>query len=351
MTRPLTFIPMALALATLVLSSCGDSREARQTGDRSAFRVRVHVVKQTQEAARFVTAGEVVARNRIELASRVSGRVLELLVTEGSPVAAGDLLIRLDAPELESAFAEAQAAETSARLAAETAATQAGRYRRLAASHVVTTRDLELAEMASAAADAALEQARARTRMATRNLGYAQLRAPRAGRVVSRRVRTGDLAVPGRTLLILEDSADLEVRATIPSQMDVGVRAGGAAELTLRGSARSQATRIDRVAPGAQGHTFEVFLDVGGLDAGSGTFVDVAFLGDTTEPTIRVPEEVILRNGPLTGVFVVREDRARLRWLRLAADGRVLTGLAAGDRVVLVPSADLQDGDRVEVAS
>ena len=63
---------------------------------------------------------------------------------------------------------------------------------------------------------------------------------------------------------------------------------------------------------------------------------------------LRVPESARILRGPLTGVFVVEEDRAVLRWLRLTDDGRVAAGLVAGDRIVLAPPADLADGDRVQ---
>ena len=62
-----------------------------------------------------------------------------------------------------------------------------------------------------------------------------------------------------------------------------------------------------------------------------------------------VPEMAAVRRGPLTGVFVVDgEGIARLRWVSLGEtkDGRVeiLSGLAAGERIVTEPPAGLEDG-------
>jgi hypothetical protein len=63
----------------------------------------------------------------------------------------------------------------------------------------------------------------------------------------------------------------------------------------------------------------------------------------------------VVERGQLTGLFVVDDEHARLRWIRAghAADGRVeiLSGLRAGERYVIDPPASLTDGAAVEVTS
>jgi len=69
--------------------------------------------------------------------------------------------------------------------------------------------------------------------------------------------------------------------------------------------------------------------------------------------TLSVPARSLVRRGALAGVYVVREGRAYLRWLRLGAvDGErveVLSGLDPGDEIAADP-AGLVDGRVVEVA-
>jgi hypothetical protein len=107
---------------------------------------------------------------------------------------------------------------------------------------------------------------------------------------------------------------------------------------------------VDRVTPGADQHTIEAYLRVDGLRAPSGSFVRATLFGSRTEDALRLPAEAIVHRGPLTGVFLVQDGRAALRWVRLAADGRVTAGIASGSPVVLAPPADLEDGDAVEIA-
>ena len=88
----------------------------------------------------------------------------------------------------------------------------------------------------------------------------------------------------------------------------------------------------------------------------SGMFARVVFAGPSHD-AITVPAAAIVRQGPLAGVFVVDETtsppRARLRWITLGQSRdeqhEVLTGLAAGERIVTDPPASLADGHPVEV--
>lgn len=345
---PAAVLIIALAMG---ITSCGNKHSAESPDDRPPVVVETVQIQVVSEPARMEVAGEARSRNRIEIASKISGRITELAVTEGSQVRRGDLLVRLDAPELTSALVQAKAAEEAAHLEWKTATRQAERYRRLAAGEVVTARDLELALVAEAGAKAGYERARAAAEMSRRNNEYAELRAPRDMRVVSRRVREGDLANPGQALLVLEDDFGPEIRVTLPAQADWPVSPGDPAEVRpVSSSSQAIPATVDRVNPSANNHTFEIFLSADDLDAASGTFVRVALLGQPTE-VIRVPDEALVQRGPMTGVYVVNDARVSLRWLRMTPDGRVAAGLSPGEHVVVNPPHLLEAGQRVEVIS
>ena len=67
-----------------------------------------------------------------------------------------------------------------------------------------------------------------------------------------------------------------------------------------------------------------------------------------------IPETAVVRRGPLTGVFVIEGDVARLRWITLGVsrNGHVeaASGLTAGERIIVVPAPELTDGRRIETA-
>jgi len=340
-----------VVVLALGAASCGRGQgsPAQAEAEGPALSVRVAEVQASMEPDRLEVVGEVVARNRVEVASKIAGRILALPVTEGSQVRRGDLLARIDAPELVSALAQAQAGEASAQLDWETAQRQAERFQRLAKGDVVTPRDLELALSAQASAKANYERARSLREMSERNLSYSELRAGETGVVVQRLVREGDLATPGRSLLVLEEVGQPEVRITVPAEFGAHVKAGMQAEILSDPESSEGVTAvIDRVTPSAVHHTLEAFLRGDAIPDRRGTFVTVALVGDPVE-AIRVPPDALVRRGPLTGVFVVREGRAVLRWLRLGSGGRVEAGLSSGDSVVVAPPATLESGQPVQV--
>jgi RND family efflux transporter MFP subunit len=342
--------PMAALLAAGA-QSCGKSQGSSNHDAGPALTAKVVTIQSTMEPDRYEVVGQVVARNRVEVASKIAGHIAALPVTEGSRVKKGDLLARVDAPELLSALAQAQSAEDAARLEWETAQRQAERYRRLAKGEVVTPRDLELAISAEAGANANYERAKALREMSERNLSYSELRAGSPGVVVQRMVREGDLATPGRTLLVMEETGAPEVRITVPAQSGARLAPGSPAEILSdpEGSAAVSAV-VDRVTPSAVNHTLEAFLRGDGIPERRGTFVTVALFGDSVK-AIRVPPEALVHRGPLSGVFVVRDGRAALRWLRLGSGGRVEAGLSPGDSVVVAPPATLESGRLIQVAS
>lgn len=348
-----SFVVTSMALVALALgaASCGRGDSAPAKEEKASVRVRAEAIAPASERARMELSGELVARDRIDVATKVAGRIVELPVTEGTVVRRGDVLARLDSPELASAVAQSKAAEQAARLNAEMSERQAERFRRLAASEVVTPRDLEMMEVAAAGAKASHEQARAMATMSQQNLDYAVLRAPRDGVVVRRFARAGDLALPGQPVVAMEDPGSLEIRITLPAEAQWPVAPDDSASVTvtLTGDTAYPAV-VDRVTPGADRHTIEAYLRADGVRAPSGSFVRATLFGAGNDDALRLPAEALVRRGPLTGVFLVQDGRAALRWVRLAADGRVTAGIASGSSVILAPPADLEDGDAVEVA-
>lgn len=347
--KTLVLTPLVLA-AAVGLSSCGKGDGAPAGEQGPVVPVKITVAEPVNEPARLDLSGELVARNRIEVATKVAGRILEIPVTEGTPVKTGDVLARLDSPELTSALAQSQAAEEAARIHFETSSRQLERMQRLVKGQVVTPRDVEMTEMEAAGAKASYERAKAMTEMSRRNVEYAVLRAPMNGVVVRRTARAGDLAVPGRPVVVLENPSDLEVRITLPAEMEWPLGPGDRAEVRIPlGNGEPRPAVVDRVVPGADGHTVEAFLRVEDVKAPSGSFVRASLFGADSTGAIRLPDTALIRKGPLTGAFVVRDGRALLRWLRLGPDGRVMAGIDPGDSVVTAPPADLEDGDPVEV--
>jgi len=286
------------------------------------------------------------------------GRVEEVLVHEGDHVAKGQLLARIDSRDVSAKLAQAEAGAVAARAMEQNARRMLERMQRLASRNAATQRDLDDAAAGHAAAQANVEAAEEGVEAARSYLTYAEVRAPFGGRVTEKRVEVGDLASPGTVLFTVEDTSRVKVEAQVPESIGIGLAPGDPVEIEIGGA--RHAARLAEIVPAAdpRSRTFTVraVLENSEGHLRSGTFARMR-VGSRDRDVLAVPEGALVLRGPLTGVYVVDAagdpPRARLRWITLgrARDGmrEVLTGLVPGERYVVAPSVELEDGSPVEV--
>jgi RND family efflux transporter MFP subunit len=280
--------------------------------------------------------GTVRARRRAALAARISASVIEVPHREGEQVPAGALLVRLDDAALKAGVAAAEASLRAAE--AEERRTDS-----LLAKGAATPREKDEAAARTAAARAGWEGARD-------NLAYAVLRAPFAGRIGTRPVNVGDVVSPGATLVEVEGEGGFELVATMEADLATSLRPGSAAKAAVDGVAQPVSAVVRSISPAGDPttHRFEVRADLqGARDLRSGLFGRLLLPARAEAPRLLVPRAAVMARGGLSGVYVVSEGRARLRWIAVgAASGEeveVRAGLEAGERVALEPSS-LEDG-------
>ncbi|NOZ77620.1 MAG: efflux RND transporter periplasmic adaptor subunit [Acidobacteria bacterium] len=263
--------------------------------------------------------GTVIGQDEAAVAPRVMARVLTVTVREGAAVQKGQLLATLDPCELQDAVASAEAGVDAA--TGNLAAAKAG----YAARHATTARDKTLFEARAIsqeqwddarAADAAaaarleaskaeLEVARKRLDQARTRLGYCTITAPFSGTISRRLADPGDLAIPGKPLLMMVRQDKVRVRAELPPEDFTRLHAG--LPVTLRLGALTFDEPISRVFPAmGPNHlaSFEVDLDTppAGFVSGATVGIDV-HLGSAEG--LCVPVDALLEGERGSWVFKV----------------------------------------------
>jgi hypothetical protein len=164
--------------------------------------------------------------------------------------------------------------------------------------------------------------------------------------------------MPGTAILELEGAGGLEVVATVEAGDAARVRPGTRVEVEVDGQAAPLTAVVRALAEAGDPFTHRVLVR-GDLPSAeglrSGLFARLRIPGPAAGPAdtsrLAVPVSALVRRGGLTGVFVVREGRARLRWIASGeATGpavEVRAGLDPGERVVRDPKG-LTDGTMVE---
>lgn len=303
-------------------------------------------------------AGEVAAVRRVEVRSPVAGIIVAQPIAEGTQVAAGDVLFRIDPTVYDAAWRGAQARLVQAQARLDNASRTLARLRPLLAEHAVAQRDVDDADAADAQARAAVDDAKASVDRARKDLNDATIKAEIAGRVGAARLMLGARVTGPAELLTTIDVLD-PVRVTFrPSMQQVlawrrdpratqALRAGGSARVRIilpDGVAYPESARIDYVAPvvdsatGTQEFRAEVPNHQHLLVPGQ--FVRVRLEGLVRDGAILIPQRAVIQSLGRQSVYVLgagdtvqsRDVRATAwvgeRWL-------IDSGLVVGDRVVV----------------
>jgi RND family efflux transporter MFP subunit len=333
--------------------------------------------------------GYVVARRMATVSSKVTGKVLDVMIEEGQKVAAGDVMARLDPVDANaqralaaSQVAAARSETGSVRARLNEAEANAVRMDRLVQAKLVSTsqhdqaiaeRDALRAQLATAEQNAQVAQSQ--LRIADQDVDNTVVRAPFAGVVIAKAAQPGEIVSPlsagggftrtGIGTIVDMDSLEVEVEvgeafigrvqpkmpveATLNAYPDWKIPAEVIA--IIPAADRGKATVKVRIALKVKDP--RIVPDMG---------VRVSFLeSDRPSPAVAeapgvlAPAAAIASRDGKDVAFVVADDKVSQRALKLGRslgdDREVLDGLAGGDTVVLDPPKDLADGERVRMAA
>jgi multidrug efflux system membrane fusion protein len=304
-------------------------------------------------------SGRINAVDYAEIRPQVSGRITEIRFHDGEHVSVGDILVVIDPRPYQAAVDKAQADLQTAINNAKFAKAERDRGSQLVKSNYLSQETFDQRTNADEVAKAAVQAAQAALESAQINLDYAYVKAPISGRVSRAEITLGNLvgsptAAPPVLTSIVSDNgvyADFEVdeqtylnnvanygyshedQQKIP--VDVVVRGNG--DRVYHGRIYSFDNRIDSSSGSIRARARFDNTD-GGLIPGM--FVLVRMGSGAIDEALVVPESAIGNDQSKRFVFVVGEgNKAEYRSVELGpqVDGNrvVLTGLKAGDRVIL----------------
>ena len=339
-----------------------------------------------------VATGRVVAVSNTDIGSEISGVVLERRVAEGEQVAAGDLLLVLSSDDVAAQVrqAEAELAElisstrpqavvdlTNAEVALAQADRNVERRRELAAISAISDEEMEQAIQSQAQARNNLENARlranalssggveedllrARIAALQAQLNKAQVRSKVSGTILTRNVEVGDLVQPGQSLFTIALDGRIEIRVPLDER--------NLSRLALQQPAVAIAdaypdkpfpVRISFIAPSIdpQRGTVEVRLSVDPVPdfLRQDMTVSVNIETDQRAKALVIPNDALANvKEDNAEVLLLRDGKTQRQAVKLGLRGlsasEVLSGLSAGDEILVDATVSLADGKRVRTA-
>lgn len=375
-----------IAAALALFASCGQHREPAPAAKESpvVFDVSTRRVAWTEWPDGFEATGTVRARAVGVVASRVMGYVREVRVREGDFVGEGQVVVTVDSRDLTSAhkqteaalaearsgIPEAESAIRSAKSQLDLARTTHRRIEDLLAKRSVSQQEfdesaarvrvaesaVEMAEARKAQLNEKIRQAQQAVESAAVTLGFAEIRAPFAGRVTSRKAEQGTMASPGMPLLEIEQAGSLRLEAMVEESRLSAVRQGQAVTVRLDAIEEPLTGRVTEIVPAvdAASRTFLAKIDLPAKQGiRSGMFGRAEF-ALAARRVLTAPAAAVIAEGQVTSVMVADAGTARKRMIRLGAargeDVEVLAGLAEGDRLIFPRPPGLADGARVQTS-
>jgi HlyD family secretion protein len=339
-----------------------------------------HQVEQGEIVAEVMGTGTLEAHFKSIISPRIAGRLKEVLVDQGDVVKSGDLLVRLDdvdmKPQVEiaqasvavsqSALDRLQADQGQAQAVLERTAVEHTRALELLPRNAISqsevdksTSDWKVAQAGITRADAALVEARKQLLAAETNLAYrkallgdTEIVAPFDGLIVQRYRDSGDIAVPGSSVLDLVATEELWITAWVDETQMSRVAEGQPARVAFRSEPdhayRGEVARLGRQ---ADRETREFTVDVHVLELPKNWAVGQraeVYIETARKTGVTVlPAQYILWRDEKPGVLVRQGQRALWRNLTLGLSGReiveVAVGLEPGEWVLLSANAKSAD--------
>ena len=296
--------------------------------------------------------------------SRVNGVIAERKVDIGDRVKAGDVLLRIEAPEVDQELMRARAAARQIEARLTLAKLELERAEALVPKgHVsVQVRDARYAAKLTAEAD--LEAARAEVKRLEEIQSFQTVRAPFSGTIIARQVERGNKVTANQTqsegyLLRIGRLDELRLEIDVPQSASLKVSAGTRAsvmfaELPGETFAASVGRASGLIDPSSGTMRVEFLMANPEARIPAGLIGQVKIDVSGAKGSVLVPTNTIVTRAGRQVVFVVdNQNQVRIKPIVVDRDlgERVVvsSGLSSEDRVIVSPNALLREGDKVDV--
>jgi RND family efflux transporter MFP subunit len=363
----------AAALFALISSASG-CQQTTQVEAKSPTPVRVADVDLNPASESLRYSASVLPFAQADLSFRSTGYVTEIKqilgadgrrrdIGPGDYVGRGTLLAQIRHQDLNNQIDQAAATVAQAEAQNLQASQDYERAKALYSTHSLTKPEFDQSQARFDSSRGAVDQSRASLRQAQLTLADADLIAPFSGFILARTIERGNLAAPGMVAFTIADTSAVKVRFGVPEYAVRQLRLGQEFNIHLQDDPKEQKGRVTSIAAGAddKNRVFAVEVTVPNsksyLKPGMIASLNLAGVERAPTPSVPLASVVAVPAAPgRYGVFVASE--ASGKWtahLRAVTLGETyesdvaVEGVKPGEKIVVVGTADLKDGDFVQV--
>jgi membrane fusion protein (multidrug efflux system) len=313
---------------------------AKPVKEKSVIPVKVHEVKLDSFSAAFSINGTTAPLREVKIASEVQGKLVNLFISNGDLVRAGQVIAVLDASVH---TAQLNSIETSL----AKAALDKERFARLIEMGGASSTQLEQAVLQ-------YESLIAQKKDMLQRLEHMQIRAPFSGKIENLMVEKGSYVSFGTILSDLIDNSTLEIKVFLSEKQAFSVKAGESVKINNAVLSEPVYGRIETISDKADASgkfAAEIHFPNKNATLKAGMIADVAFASDDVVTALSIPVSALVGTAAQGKVYVANGGKAELRILRTGINTsdkvQVLEGLYAGDKVVVSGQLNLENGTEI----
>jgi membrane fusion protein, multidrug efflux system len=369
--KALTIVAVALAILviaggiTLLLRLSHDRALAKETERETVPTVAVVHPSAENPEEELVLPGSLLAYVESPIYARTNGYLIQWYRDIGSRVTKGELLAKIDTPEVDQELNQARATQQQTAAQLEIARITAQRWENLRKTDAVSAQEADQYTSAYQQAQANLAAAQANVRRLEQLEGFKDVYAPFTGVLTRRNVDPGALINagaqgPGRELFDIARIDTLRVFTSVPQAYAPFIKVGGNTIITLQELPGQKfpakiARTADAIDPASRTLLTEVDVPNSQGKLFPGSLGEVHFAVGSNVDRVTVPVNAMLFRAQGAQVAVVGPaNKIELRHLSIGRDYgttlEVLGGLSAQDQIVVNPPDSLEDGEQVNVA-
>ena len=327
-------------------------------GGGDALPVSVAPVQKKDLNSFLVLNGIVEPERKVEIYSRLSAYVKQIVKEEGAYVQENALLALLDDTEIKISFEQASIQLEQAKLSLEEAEQNFNRNKELITRELISEQEFQTQEAVYKQRRLDYQNSQESYKNLELQLNYTKIRSLSEGFITERLIEVGDRVNANEQVYTIEDFKPLLIRVYVPTSDAIKLEPGMLADVmtevlagaVFKGNVKLINPRIDNQT-GTVKTTIEVFDESFRLKPGM--FVEVQIAIGAKENVLVIPRKAILYKQNNTYVFVMNRNQVSQREISLGLteedEVEVTSGLAEGDVIVIVGVEGLKDGQRVDV--
>ncbi len=329
--------------------AAGDKKDNKsqrgQGGGGRVLPVSFYIADYEKNNGGLLGLGSLVAKERVDLVSEVSGRVIDIRFKEGEFVRRGTVLVKLNDDELQTQLKRAQYQYGLLKEKLE-------RQKILLNKDAVSREDFDQVQTEYNVLSQDIEQLKSK-------IDKCEVKAPFDGMLGFRNVSLGAYLVPNSKITTLVDIKNLVIEFSIPEKYATKKLIGSIAKFTVQGSTKEYSARVYAIDPELDVKTRSIMFRAAYTNSDGllrpGMSAKVSLATGQSSSSIYVPNEALISDISGKLIWIIREGKAKSiivkTGVRTIDKIEILDGINQGDSVITTGLMQVRPGSPVKPVS